>query len=269
MDRFGGLLGLCVAAALRCIAGASAVDAGESQSAGVRQPDLSILRSKATTKSVVAVMPTSRLDGKRDVGDIGEPCSGVIVETGLILTTARVASGTSGFAVLSGDGERVEASRVALRPEVGLAILRADTGGLQPLPFGDVAPLKPGDWVVAVGRTLSGDGRRPATLTVGTVSALNRSSGELRDLLQTDAALAPGFSGGALLDLEGELVGVILGQQRFGYEAIDYALTSGSHGIGYAVSVTQARHLLQEVLGSKTTGEGEARTTGPVPNQER
>jgi len=167
--------------------------------------------------------------------------SGVIVHpAGYIITNSHVVRGGSGvFVELWGDGGRYRAQVVADLPSNDLALLRIQRNS--PFPYVSIARTQDvmlGEAAIAVGNPRGlGD-----SITVGVVSALGRKAkleggASLRDLIQTDASINSGNSGGALLNLDGELMGVIV------------SLMPSSDGIAFAIPGEQVRNLLQRALG--------------------
>jgi serine protease Do len=136
-----------------------------------------------------------------------------IAPDGFMLTSAHVVAGTGARVRASFvDGSDVQATVVGADPLSDLAVLRTEPGGLVPADLGDAATLRVGQLVVAIGNPHGFDG----SVTAGVVSALGRSlptraGGVVRtidDVIQTDAALNPGNSGGALVDGRGQVVGI-------------------------------------------------------------
>ncbi|NJM33973.1 MAG: trypsin-like serine protease, partial [Rhodomicrobium sp.] len=161
----------------------------------------------------------------------------VITPDGYVLTNDHVVTGAAATEVLLADGTVAKAEKVGADPDTDLALLRIHRHSLPSVELGDSAGLRQGQLVVAIGNPFG----LQATVTAGVVSALSRtlraSNGRLiEDIIQTDAALNPGNSGGALLDSAGRVIGV------------NTAIIAGAHGTGFAVPVNTAKRIIPELL---------------------
>ena len=139
--------------------------------------------------------------------------SGVIIRPdGYIVTNNHVVSGATKISVTLNDNQQYDATVVGTDPATDVAIIKVDAENLPTIPLGDSDQLRLGEWVLAIGSPLGAQLR--GTITAGIVSAKGRSipdgSGEFKieSFIQTDAAVNPGNSGGALVNKEGELVGI-------------------------------------------------------------
>ena len=139
--------------------------------------------------------------------------SGVIIRPdGYIVTNNHVVSGATSITVTLNDNSQYEATVVGTDPATDVAIIKIDAQNLPSIPLGDSDQLRLGEWVLAIGSPLGAQLR--GTITAGIVSAKGRSmpdgSGEFKieSFIQTDAAVNPGNSGGALVNKRGELVGI-------------------------------------------------------------
>jgi len=195
-----------------------------------------------------AVVALAVRSGERVERSNGEPMQGgagsgvVVAPDGLILTNSHVAGAAGGSAsrigVTTPDGQELRARLVGDDPDTDLALLRVDESVTLPAaPLGDSKRLKRGQLVIAIGNPLGFE----STVTTGVVSALGRSlrsrNGRLiDDVIQTDAALNPGNSGGPLVSSHGEVVG------------INTAVIMGAQGICFAVAANTANFVLGELV---------------------
>jgi serine protease DegQ len=186
-----------------------------------------------------------RLDPRpREVSNLG---SGVIVSAnGYILTNHHVVDAADEIQVALADGQTLPARVIGADPETDLAVLKIDADKLPAITFAQPDSLKIGDWVLAVGNPF-GVGQ---TVTAGIVSALGRTHlgiNTFENFIQTDAAINPGNSGGALVDAAGNLVGV---------NSAIYSRTGGSQGIGFAIPVSIARQVMEQIINSGSVTRG-------------
>lgn len=228
---------------IRFLADGFAADEAQATSAGpVDDRPLLDAYSESVTKvvddvgaAVVRVVTPPDAAAKRRGGS----GSGVIVSPdGLVLTNSHVVQQARLVRIAASDGREAEASVLGDDPHTDLAVLRVNHGATFPAArLGNSKALRRGQLVVAIGNPLGFD----STVTTGVVSALGRSlraaTGHLiDDVIQTDAALNPGNSGGPLVSSRGEVIG------------INTAVIAGAQGICFAVSSNTASHVLTEIL---------------------
>lgn len=166
--------------------------------------------------------------------------SGFIYDArGYILTNNHVVQGADRIEVTLTDGRPFLAEVVGRDPSTDIAVLRIKGENLPALKLGDSDGLRVGDWAIAVGNPLELKG----TVTVGVVSALGRSDLRIRggaplyqDFIQTDASITFGNSGGPLVNIDGEVVGV------------NTAVNAAAGGIGFAIPINIARHVAESLL---------------------
>ncbi len=164
----------------------------------------------------------------------------VAADGGLILTASHVVGGSETVTLTLHDGTSISGTVVAVDKSIDTAVIRAGESAtdLQPLALGALADVQVGEMTIAIGSPFG----LSQTVTTGIVSALGRTvptpMGELHDLIQTDAAINSGNSGGPLIDGEGRAIGI--------NTAIASA-SGGSDGIGFAVPIDQAAQILEKV----------------------
>ena len=165
--------------------------------------------------------------------------SGVIItEDGYIITNNHVVSGASQVTVRTSDGTEYPATVVGADSKTDIAVLKIEATGLTPAVVGDSDSLQVGEFTLAVGNPL---GELGGTVTDGIISALDREvtvENQTMNLLQTNAAVSPGNSGGGLFNERGELIGIV------------NAKSSGQNaeGLGFAIPVNTAIQVAEELI---------------------
>ncbi len=171
--------------------------------------------------------------------------SGIVLDTsGHILTNYHVVRGSSSVEVTFADGTTAQASVVGTDPGNDMAVIKASVNAseLHPATLGDSSTVKVGNVVAAIGNPFGLEG----TFTTGVISGLDRtlsssSSGRpLRGLLQTDAAVNPGNSGGALINMQGQVIGV--------NTAIENPGGTTFAGVAYAVPINTPKRFMQQLM---------------------
>jgi S1-C subfamily serine protease len=215
-------------------------DAGEAASPSVSDTEILDAYSNAVTSVADTIGPAVvRVQVRAKNGRPAGVGSGVIIAPdGLVLTNSHVVEGAGEISLQDAEGHLMEARSLGEDPDTDLALLRAGFGrDLPSAPLGDSKSLKRGQLVVAIGNPLGFE----STVTAGVISALGRSlrsrTGRLiEDVIQTDAALNPGNSGGPLVSSRGEVIG------------INTAVIMGAQGICFAVASNTARFVLGELI---------------------
>jgi serine protease Do len=178
--------------------------------------------------------------------------SGVIIDTsGFILTSNHVIESANRIEVKLSDNRKFLAKMVGQDRETDLALIKVESEKPLPAaPLGDSNQLKPGQWVMAIGNPFVYD----HTVTVGVISALNRNLGTniFDNFIQTDAAINFGNSGGPLLNIKGEVIG------------INTLISSQGTGIGFAIPINMAKEILPQL---KDRGKVTRGFLGLVPQQ--
>jgi S1-C subfamily serine protease len=174
---------------------------------------------------------------------VREPVSGlgsgfIVDERGIVVTNAHVVEGYEQITATLSSGENMEASIMDVDPHYDIAFLRIPRSNLRPLPLGDSDKLRVGQFVIAIGNPF-GQVLGGPSLTFGVISGLGRSlrtEGKIyENLIQTDAPVNPGNSGGPLIDLEGRAIGITTAMIPF------------AQGIGFAIPINEAKYSLSQI----------------------
>jgi putative serine protease PepD len=217
----------------------------------------------SAVERVAAKVSPSVVTLQTNLSDRSEQGSGIILTPdGLIVTNSHVVASIAdgphepaSAVVTFKDGRITPFNVIASDPESDIAVVRAQSiSGLTPIAIGSSADLRVGEQVAAVGSPLGLE----ATVTAGVISALNRPVVTATDghqfaafeAIQTDAALNPGNSGGALVDMNGRLIGMTSAMAALGSLGAFNGAQCGSIGLGFAIPVDQAERIATELIGS-------------------
>jgi serine protease DegQ len=173
--------------------------------------------------------------------------SGVIIsEDGLIITNHHVIASADEIEIALSDGRKLSAKIVGTDPETDLALIKVNAKSLPAITFASADKLNIGDVVLAIGNPF-GVGQ---TVTQGIVSALGRNHlgiNTFENFIQTDASINPGNSGGALIDSNGDLVGI---------NSAIYSRDGGSMGIGFAIPISIAQQVIEQISSNGNVTRG-------------
>jgi serine protease Do len=177
--------------------------------------------------------------GPRGRGDGGEVPRGVgsgffISADGYLLTNHHVVEGADEIYVTLQDKRELKGRLIGSDRRTDVALVKVEGNGLPALRIGDVGKLRVGEWVVAIGSPFGLDN----TVTAGIVSAKGRDTGDYLPFIQTDVAVNPGNSGGPLLNLRGEVIGI---------NSQIYSRTGGFMGISFAIPIDEAIRVSDQI----------------------
>jgi len=177
---------------------------------------------------------------RRETREIHEVGSGVVYDAnqGLIVTNHHVIDHADEITVTLTDGRVLNARRIGSDPDFDLAMIRVQAKDLPSIPFGDSSQIEVGDIVLAIGYPMN----MGQSVTSGIVGGLHRTNigiEQHENFIQTDAAVYPGNSGGALVNISGDLVGI---------NTAFIGSTNTNPGVGFAIPVNMARIIAEQIL---------------------
>ena len=214
----------------------------------------SSLKSVATAVTPSVVEITSVASGQEAIGS-----GDILTANGYIVTNDHVVDGYTSYTVTLSNGTTLSATLVGTDPQDDLAVIKVSASNLQPIAFADSSNLQVGAFAIAIGNPY---GQRD-TATFGTVSGLNRTESEspsgpaalLTGLVQTSAPIAPGNSGGALVNMQGQLIGI----PTLGATSQQTDATGATTTVGFAIPSNEVKSVAQQLIQSgkvTTTTQG-------------
>lgn len=251
--KLTAIIACCLVLSIGCGIGGAYLIARTNQSSVIYQDTSKIVstgsQDSSTIKSVVEQCANSVVEIQTEsVTNGSNPFqqyvssgagSGVILtQDGYIVTNHHVIEDANSITVRTRSGDEYNASLVGFDEQSDLAVLKIDATGLTPAVLGDSTTLEVGDLAIAIGNPL---GELGGSVTSGIISALDREmtiDGQTMTLLQTDAAVNPGNSGGGLFNANGDLIGIV------------NAKSSGENveGIGFAIPISTATDIIDELI---------------------
>jgi serine protease Do len=172
----------------------------------------------------------------------------IINKDGYIVTNYHIIKNANKITVSMNDSDEFDAKIVGSDPKTDLAVIKinAKNKNLPYLKFADSNTLEMGEWAIAIGSPFT----LRSTLTVGVISATSRQGlniNDYEDFIQTDASLNPGNSGGPLLNIDGEVIGV---------NSVIYSQSGGYMGIGFAISSNMTKHVINQIINNGSVERG-------------
>ena len=208
----------------------------------IEQQVPNVTEQSATVEAVNRVLPAVVTVLSRGVNGGGSGSGFIISKEGYIVTNNHVVEGGREFSVIYAQGGAEPAILIGTAPDFDLAVLKVDGPVPAVAGWGDSGELPLGANVIAIGSAL---GRYQNTVTAGILSGFNRELGGLRALLQTDAAINSGNSGGPLINIAGQIIGINTAVVRGG-------LSNNAEGLGFAIPSNVASNVVRQLI---ETGE--------------
>jgi S1-C subfamily serine protease len=196
-----------------------------------------IIEAVAKTKNAVVKIDVFKKDKMNKLKPVGSGSGFIFSTDGFIFTNSHVIEGADKIMVSLLNENEIEANVIGKDPDTDLAILKINSNGYSVAKLGDSLELQIGQFVIAIGNPLG----YQHTVTTGVVSALGRTlqtqNGQLVDnVIQTDAALNPGNSGGPMINTEGEVIGV------------NTAVIRGAQGLSFSVDINTAKEIATQLI---------------------
>ncbi|MEY8763195.1 MULTISPECIES: S1C family serine protease [Clostridium] len=167
--------------------------------------------------------------------------SGIIVDSnGYIVTNYHVIQGADKVMVKLSSGKVLDASVAGVDERSDLAVIKVNAKNLPIARLGDSSKIKVGDIAIAIGNSLGEE--FPGSVTAGIISALNRKieyNGVVYKVIQTDAAMSPGNSGGPLCDIQGDVIGI---------NSLKLSADSNVDGVGFAITINEAKNIIKSLI---------------------
>ena len=217
---------------------ASSGDTTGSAASALSLTDVSNIVSPSVVAITTEVMTSSNTWFGGQYVESGAGSGVIMSEDGYIITNNHVVSGASNVTVTLQDGSTHAATVVGADSQSDIAVVKIDATGLTPAVMGDSDKLAVGETVLAVGNPL---GELSGTVTNGIVSALNREvtvNNQKMTLIQTNASISPGNSGGGLFNAEGDLIGIVNAK----------SVSDNAEGLGFAIPVNTAIQVATDLI---------------------
>ncbi len=167
----------------------------------------------------------------------------ILTADGFVLTNHHVVAGADEIFVTMTDKREFKAKLIGSDKRTDVAVVKLDATGLPHLPVGNPDSLRVGEWVLAIGSPFGLEN----TVTAGIVSAKGRDTGDYLPFIQTDVAVNPGNSGGPLINMKGEVVGI---------NSQIYSRTGGFMGISFAIPINEAMRIADQLRSGGTVVRG-------------
>jgi len=244
INRICAAIGLSFAVTLAMMGRGTAANDGTAAAAPDKLPSFAPILKKISPAVVKVEIrgraPSGTSSRRRETREIHEVGSGVVYDAsqGLVITNHHVIDHADEITVTLTDGRILRARRVGSDPDFDLAVIKVRADGLPSIPFGDSSKLEVGDIVLAIGYPAN----LAQSVTSGIVSGLHRTNigiEQHENFIQTDAAVYPGNSGGALVDTKGNLVGI---------NTAFIGSTNTNPGVGFAIPVNMSRIIADQIL---------------------